>query len=188
MTSPAELVRELPDLVRPLRRVEYDRLVEAGAFGQERVELLDGVLVAMSPQDPLDADAVQWLARLISRSIGKEFDLRSQLPIAAGEASEPEPDLAIVPAGRYRDAHPVDALLVVEVARSSQLLDLGPKARVYAAAGVSEYWVVDLTAPEVVVHGEPSDAGFRSVSDHRGGVLRAWSVPAVAVDLVELFG
>lgn len=188
MASPAELVRNLPDLVRPLRRVEYDRLVQAGAFAHERVELLDGVLVVMSPQDPVHADAVQWLVRVLGQSIGKELDLRVQLPLAAGEASEPEPDIAIVPAGRYREGHPETAHLVIEVARSSQALDLGPKARLYAAAGVAEYWVVDLAAHAVIVHRGPSEAGFRTRSEQRDGVLGAESVPPVAVDLAELFG
>ncbi|MDP9405747.1 MAG: Uma2 family endonuclease [Actinomycetota bacterium] len=187
MSGTVELVAALGDRVRPLRRAEYERLVAAGAFAQERVELLRGTLVRMTPQDPAHADAVQWLARVVAASLPAHLDLRVQLPLAAGDDGEPEPDLAVVRAGRYRDAHPVSALLVVEVARGSHAVDLGPKVSTYAEAGVAEYWVVDLRARAVVVFREPEATGYRVRGEHRGGVLRPGPVPEVAVNVDELF-
>jgi Uma2 family endonuclease len=188
MTATAELVKSLADRVQPLRRAQYDRLVAEGAFGDERVELLQGVLVEMSPQDPRHADAVQWLARVLTRALPSDLDLRVQLPLAVGELSEPEPDLAVVPASRYRTAHPTSARLVIEVARSSQPVDLGPKVSLYAAAGIPEYWVVDLAKPALVVHLDPATDRYQRRAECRDGVLTAEAVPGLTVDLAELFG
>ncbi len=188
MSATVDVMRAVPGQVVPLRRADYDALVAAGAFTDDRVELLEGVLVAMSPQDPRHADAVRWLSRTLGRALPPELDLQVQLPLAAGDTSEPEPDLAVVPAGRYRDAHPDEPMLVIEVANTSQALDLGAKAALYARAGVPEYWVVDLPARAVVVHLDPAPAGYGHRTEHRGGVLAPVAVAAVAVDLGELFG
>jgi len=188
MSATTDVMRAVPGQVRPLRRVEYERLVADGAFGDDRVELLQGVLVEMTPQDPRHADAVQWLQRTLGRGLPAEFDLRVQLPLSAGPTSEPEPDLAVVPAGRYRAAHPDKPLLVVEVAPTSQALDLGAKALLYAGAGVPEYWVADLAAAALVVHREPSPSGYARRTEHRDGVVRAAILPGAPVDVGELFG
>jgi Uma2 family endonuclease len=107
----------LPETIRPLRRLEYERLVDLGVFGKdERVELLYGTLVSMSPQKPPHAWVLSWLPeRLIGALQGRAM-VRVQLPLALSEDSEPEPDIAVVPSANYREAHPSRAHLVVEVA------------------------------------------------------------------------
>ena len=88
-----------PERVRPLRRREYERLVEAGVFEDERVELLRGVLVEMSPQGEPHARITAWLAHRFARALAIDrFDVRSHSPFAATEDSMPEPD------SRSRDA------------------------------------------------------------------------------------
>ena len=91
---------------------------------------------------------------------------RVQLPFAATEHSEPEPDIAIVPADEPRDRHPERALLVIEVADAYARLDLVRKARIYAAAGVPAYWVIDINDEVVHVHAAPSAAGYATVTQH----------------------
>lgn len=186
--SVAEVAADLPDLVRPLRRAEYERLVAAGAFDDERIELLEGVLVRMTPQDPAHADAVGWLGEELTRQVRGAFRVRVASPLAQGDASVPEPDLAVVPAGRYRHARPERAVLAIEVARTSLRLDLGRKARLYARHGVEEYWVVDLTDRAVHVHRDARAGVWTHVEVVRSGVLASRAVPGVAVDLAELFG
>jgi Uma2 family endonuclease len=149
--------------LRPLLRTEYDELVETGALEGARVELLQGVLVEVTPQGVPHADVVTRLTRLLSPLFQQGYDLRVQLPLAAGPADEPEPDLAVVEHRDRRDAHPSTAALVVEVAHSSQRMDLGYKARLYASAGVPDYWVVDLAARRVLVHREPGADGYAAV-------------------------
>ena len=97
----------LDDQVRPLRRREYERLVELGAFEGERVELLYGRIVEMAPRGPDHAGAIQALTRLLVSRLTDRADVRVQLPFVAPDDSEPEPDIAVVPSG-----HPDQAFLL----------------------------------------------------------------------------
>jgi Uma2 family endonuclease len=176
---------ELPELLRPLRRAEYDQLVDQGAFDDEKLELIEGSLVEMSPEGTDHAWVIQKLTTLFARSLPTHLALRVTAPWAASERSEPEPDLAVVPAANYRRDHPATARLLVEVSRSSRRKDLGVKARVYAAAGVPEYWVVDLAREVVVRHTQPAPAGYGAVTTH--GPDETLEVEGVVVELAPLF-
>jgi Uma2 family endonuclease len=149
--------------VRPLRRSEYDRLVALGLFEDERLELLDGRLVLMSPQGHAHAFSVRKLNTFLVPQLAGRAEVQVQGPIAASDDSEPEPDLAVVEPGDYLDDHPRSAHLVIEVADSSRPTDLGTKARLYAAMSVPEYWVVDVSRGEIVVHRDPADDRYREI-------------------------
>ena len=178
--------------VRPLRRSEYDKLVDDGCFEDEPVELLWGNLVRMNPQRSAHAAAVQYLTELFVLAVApkKRATVRIQSPFAATDDSEPEPDVAIVPLGAYRDAHPTEALLIVEVAETSLKADRA-KAAIYAAAGVPEYWIVNLTNDTVEVHRQPviEEARYASVITHGSDAeLPVAAVPDCTLRLLELFG
>src|SRR5947207_9616695 len=96
-----EMAAPVPDSIRPLRRAEYDRLVELGAFESERIELLDGALVTMSPTYAPHSSAVQKLNELLVLALAGKAAIRPQLPFAASELSEPEPDIVLAPPGDY---------------------------------------------------------------------------------------
>src|SRR4051794_7475291 len=91
--------------LRPLKRAEYDRLVELGCFEHEKIELLDGQLIAMSPQGPAHMDVTTTLTMLFAQAVGNRALVRVQGPFAASDDSEPEPDLALVPNQDYSRAH-----------------------------------------------------------------------------------
>lgn len=129
---------------RPLRREEYDRLVEQGCFEDERVELLHGMLITMSPQGPRHATVIENLTMLLVPAVLGRARVRVQSPLAASDDSEPEPDLSMVAPGPRPHGHPHTALLVVEVAETSLAKDRQIKAGIYVACGVPEYWVVNL--------------------------------------------
>src|SRR5262245_3626368 len=115
-----------PDVaIRPLRRVEYDKLVELGVFQGEHIELLEGRLVHMSPIGPPHSSTLDKLAALCFRQLGDRARIRIQSAFAALDTSEPEPDLAIVPLGSYETEHPRSAELIIEVAESSLAYDRG---------------------------------------------------------------
>jgi Uma2 family endonuclease len=156
-----DTARLAPERPRPLRRTEYERLVEAGSFVDERIELLEGVLVSMSPQGTEHADLVSRLAMIFMRLMGDRVVIRSHSPFAASDDSEPEPDLALVPPGDYRRTHPTQAFLIVEVAESSLRKDSGIKAGLYARSHVAEYWIVDLNARSVIVHGASDGSTYQ---------------------------
>ena len=142
----------------------YWRLVDEGVISpDDRVELLEGVIVSMSPQDPPHAFAVGNLTRLLIAAVGDDAAVRVQLPLDVSELSTPEPDLAVV-AGRHEDyvaAHPTSALLVIEVADSSLLQDRLTKGPIYAAGGIGEYWLVNLRDRCIEVHRNPDRAQRR---------------------------
>jgi Uma2 family endonuclease len=132
--------------------------VELGVFqADERLELLDGVLVVREPQGVPHASAIRRAIAALRAVFGADWQIDSQLPIALDDDSEPEPDVAVVPGDphAYRAAHPTRAVLIVEVAASSYRIDREYKASLYARAGIAEYWIVDVVQNDLEVHREP---------------------------------
>ncbi len=128
---------------------EYARMGEAGIFApDERVELLEGEIIPVSPQDPRHASRVARMNTLLVRCFGDSHEIRVQLPLTLGSQSEPEPDFAVVPFAVADQAtrHPDTADLVIEVANTSLSFDRNEKASLYAKAGVPEYWLLNLNA------------------------------------------
>jgi Uma2 family endonuclease len=151
---------------RPLRRVEYDKLIELGAFQNERIELLEGVLVPMSPIGPPHSSTVQKLTALLVPLFAGRATVRIQSPIAALELSEPEPDVAIVPLGDYDTAHPDVVDLLIEVAEFSLAVDRGVKLRLYAACAIPEYWIVNLVERHVEVYTDPKNGAYANANHY----------------------
>src|SRR4029077_12696675 len=149
MIDPAVLATET---VRPLRRDEYDRLVALGYFEDEKIELLDGLLIAMSPAGAAHMYVITKLNMLFAPAVGKRALVRVQGPFAASDTSEPEPDLALVPNEDHSRDHASQAFLLVEVAESSLRKDRVVKASLYARAGIPEYWIVNLRERVIEVH------------------------------------
>jgi Uma2 family endonuclease len=126
---------------RNFSRREYDSMVRAGILGEdERLELIGGRIIAMSPEGPLQAGAIDLCAEALRRVFGAGHTVRVQHPLAIDPDDEPEPDVAVVRGGprEHLADHPHEAVLVVEVAESSLEYDRGEKARLYARAGFPE--------------------------------------------------
>jgi Uma2 family endonuclease len=181
---------------RRWRRVEYERLVDLGVFVGERLELLDGVLLVREPQGSAHAAIVTKIGRVLASAFGGGWHPRLHSPLALGEDSEPEPDVAVV-AGEPQDyiaAHPSTAALVVEVADSSLRLDRRFKAAVYARADLREYWIVNLVEGALEVHREPQPAAdtadawiYRSVDVLRPPVtVTPRAAPAARIPVADL--
>ena len=128
-------------------REEYEKMVSAGVFHPEdRLELVNGEILEMAPQSSPHATAISLVSEALSTVYTPGFVLRVQVPIALGEASEPEPDIAVV-RGQPRDYlahHPTTAALIVEVSDSSLGYDREHKKGLYAASGIPEYWILNL--------------------------------------------
>jgi Uma2 family endonuclease len=152
----------------PMTRAEYEALVRRGALEDARVELLYGRLVSMSPQGEPHTYSVSQLMTLLVRALGDRARVRVQAPFSAPDESEPEPDVAVVAPGDYLDGHPRGAFLIVEVAETSLARDR-VKASLYAAAGVTEYWIVNLPDQVIEVHRKPEAEGYAVVSRHGRG-------------------
>jgi Uma2 family endonuclease len=173
--------------IRPLKRVEYDQLAAAGRFEDERVELLLGAVVPMSPIDMAHNEAVSWLNVQLGRQLGPRALVRVQSSFAASDVSEPEPDVAVIPDRRYWDAHPDHAYLVVEVARTSRAKDRGVKSRVYGFAHVDEYWIVDHTKGVVEVRRDRDDGEWRTITTYaRGEIIGMLAFPDVRIAVSDV--
>jgi Uma2 family endonuclease len=182
------MAMSLPERVRPLRRVEYDQLVALGVFENEHIELLDGMLVAMSPIGPPHSSAVQKLTLVLVRALGERAVIRPQCPFAALEHSEPEPDLVVAPLSDYDTAHPGEAYLIIEVAESSLKQDRGIKQRIYAECGVPEYWIVNLVDRRIEVYTDPDEGAYRSTALFaRGESITLTRFPDVQVRVEDIF-
>ncbi len=116
----------------------------------------------MSPKSPAHENAIAWLVDWLLTHLDHIRYQHRACGALTIDTSEPEPDLMIVERPTPRDAHPSNALLVVEVALSSKERDLAVKPDLYAGA-VEEYWVVDLQARHVVVHRDGADGAYRQV-------------------------
>ena len=172
------------EVIRPLRRVEYDQLIALGAFEDEKIELLDGEMVAMSPIGVGHNSAVQKLNELLVLALSGRASVRCQSSFAASELSEPEPDFAIVPRGDYDLDHPSQAHLIIEVAESSLVKDRGRKLRLYASCQVPEYWVVNLVERCIEVYREVEGGSYAHVERYERGQsvhLLAFSDVSIAV-------
>lgn len=159
---------------RPLTVDEVVRMSEAGIIGEtERVELVDGALIRMSPEGPDHAKAAAVLTTRLARTYPAGFEVRSQSTLPLGEHVLLEPDVFVARGhddwGRFPSADQV--VLVVEVARTSVRRDRTQKAALYAAWGAAVYWIVDLGRREVVVHIEPGPRGYGHVGAVRDGAL-----------------
>ena len=149
-----------PDLeLKRWTRAEYEQLIAQGVFmPDDRVELIDGLLIVAEPQSAYHYTAVGLVARALAHAFGPEWDVRTQGPVALDDTSEPEPDVAVV-RGDIRDyttAHPTDPVLVVEVTFSSVALDRRYKSSLYARARRPEYWVLNLIDHVLEVRREPA--------------------------------
>ena len=136
-------------------RLEYERLVDLGAFGPgDRIELVGGDLLVREPQGSPHMTAIGLAEDALRAAFGAGWIIRTQGPIALDDESEPEPDVAVVSGSRrhYAAAHPTQPVLVVEVAESSLASDREWKGSLYARALVPEYWIVNLVDCELEVH------------------------------------
>jgi Uma2 family endonuclease len=174
---------------RRLKRSEFQELVRLGAFDDERVELLYGVIVEMTSGDPEHAHPIQELNRLLLRQLNDRAIVRIQLDYLAAGESEPVPDIAIVPLANYRHAHPDRAHCIIEVAYSSVRKDRLLKTPLYAASSVAEYWIVNVNEACFEVFRDSDGTRYRSESRYGVGDLVALEAfPDVTLSVAELFG
>ena len=174
---------------------EFDRMIRRGVFVRprnRRIELIRGALRQMSPPGPTHEAAVDKLTRWsIEHTDGDEVCVRVQNSIGLPELnSAPQPDIAWVRTGAYEKKRPEseDVLLVIEVSNSSLNYDKGKKARLYAEAGVADYWVVNLRDACLEVFRDPQDGEYGSqVIIDRYGRVSPLAFPKLKLALTQLF-
>ncbi|MFV9504788.1 MAG: Uma2 family endonuclease [Oscillochloridaceae bacterium umkhey_bin13] len=173
---------------------EYSRMLAAGVLRpDERVELLDGAIVEMSPIGPLHAAIVSRLYEILLRRLPPTYQVRAQQPIRLSLHSEPEPDLAVV-IGRvdyYATAHPTpaDVRLVIEVADTTLTFDRGIKLALYATAALTEVWIVDVAGQQIEQYTDPDHGQYRSKQTYgHGQELVLPTTPSIVLSIDAMLG
>lgn len=138
-------------------REEYYRMAEIGLFEGKRVELIEGQVIEMSAMKSPHVTGVTLAAEVLRVAFGEEWFVRVQAPLAIGVGGDPEPDIAVI-AGSirdYKDEHPKNADLVVEVSDTTLKYDRKRKASLYARAWIDEYWIINLKQRQLEVFRDP---------------------------------
>jgi Uma2 family endonuclease len=171
---------------------EYHRMAEAGILHEDdRVELIEGEIVEMSPIGGRHAKCVIELMRLLVPVVGEEARVSPQNPVRLGDYGEPQPDIAVLRISeRYRAgelSESEDVLLLVEVSDTSLRYDREIKLPLYARAVVREVWIVDLANEAIERHTEPTGDSYRLTERaRRGETLRSKALPELVVPVDAL--
>lgn len=165
---------------------DFTRLAEAGLFApDERVELIDGEIFKVSPQNPPHASVTNRLATLLIRGVKADVSVRVQSPAVIGRYSQLEPDVLVARASddEYATAHPTveDVLVAVEVSDSTYVFDRNRKLAVYATEGVAALWIVDVRRNRIEMFSTPEAGEYRTAQiAERGDTV---TVPGTEVAL-----
>ena len=175
---------------------EYYRKADMGMFDDCHVELIEGVVIEMSPMNSAHRTSVVLSSEALRRGFLQGYFVCTQCPIRLLDASEPEPDVAVIPgaARDYANAHPATAVRIVEVAETSLERDRTIKAGLYASVGIADYWIVNLVDKQLEVHRRPVADGSHP-SGHRydevttlkpGDTVSPLAAPQATITVAEL--
>ena len=173
---------------------QYHRMVESGILCEnDRVELIRGEIVEMSPIGRRHAACVKRLNRLFYRKLGDSVLIGVQDPVELDETSEPQPDVVLLQprADFYETAHPQpkDIVLIVEVADTTVQYDREVKVLLYAETNIAEVWLVDINGQCVEVYREPTPKGYQTIQKFvRGQRLSIQAFPDVMITVDEILG
>lgn len=171
---------------------DYYKMAEVGILGaNDRVELIDGQVVEMSPNGPRHAATVYAFDSVLKNALGIRAMVRVQLPVHIDEYNEPEPDIAIVVPrdDRYVGAHPTpgEVVLLVEVSESTLAFDRDVKAPLYAIAGIAEYWIADRMSDQIRIFRNPEEDRYRTVQAvGPGGTVAIQAFGGIALRVSDL--
>lgn len=186
------MARELAK--HPITADEYERMGEAGIFEPgARLELIEGEIYQMSPIGSPHAGCVAALTFFLSRLAQRNFIVHVQNPVRLNDFSEAQPDLALL---RWRDdfyrhGHPSpgDVLLIVEVADTTVETDRAVKLPLYARAGISEVWLVNLPAERIELYAAPAGGTYQTVKYFkRGEHAESQTLADVKIAVAEILG
>ena len=179
---------------RRFTTADYHRMAESGVLTEDdRVELIDGEILEMSPIGRKHAACVDRVAHLFFRRLGERTIVRVQGPVVLSEHAEPQPDIALLRPRTdfYAAAHPTPEaiLLVVEVADSSAEFDRQVKAPLYARSGIPELWLVELDRSHVAVYRDPTSDGYGTTHVlGQGDAISPLAFPDLQIAVAEILG
>ena len=173
---------------------QYYRMAEVGLLTpKDRVELIEGEIVEMSPVGCTHAGTVDRSSTFLMRKLSDAVQVRVQNPVRLSDFSEPQPDIALLKPRKdfYSNSHPTpdDVLVVIEVADTSVDYDRNVKLPLYARAGIPEAWLMVLPKELIEVHSQPKDGKYQKVQRlKRGKTLVSLTIPTFSCKVEELLG
>jgi Uma2 family endonuclease len=171
---------------------EYHHMIEAGILTEkERVELINGEILEMSPIGNEHSACVKRLNALFNKLLGEKVIVSVQDPVQMGDLSEPEPDIAILkPVEDFyatRRPTPADTLLIIEVADTPFDYDREIKLPLYAESGVPEYWIVNLANKEIEAHRSPAGDIYKIREIARLGDVATFHTLSLSIEVKNIF-
>ncbi|HEY9662813.1 MAG TPA: Uma2 family endonuclease [Allocoleopsis sp.] len=173
---------------------QYHQMIESGILtDRDRVELIKGEIIEMSPVGRRHAACVDRLTELFVLRLTSRAIVRTQNPIRLSDDSEPQPDLALL---RRRDdfyetghPKPEDIFLVIEVSDTTVDFDREIKIPTYAEEGIAEAWLIDLNAQIIEVYQQPVPSGYQSKQQFdRGQSITLPGFSGIQFDVEQLLG
>jgi Uma2 family endonuclease len=173
---------------------QYERMIETGILTKyDRVELIEGEIVEMSPIGSGHASCVARLTSLLGEKLVRRAIVWGQSPIRLGDSSEPQPDISLL---KWRDDFyglslptPDDVLLLIEVSDATLKYDRQVKMPLYAREGIEEFWVVNLQDDEIEIYTRPSGGAYQLVRRAgRGETVNSENVPGLALEVNAVLG
>ena len=172
--------------------VEYHKMAEVGILtSEDKVELLNGEIIKMSPIGSLHAGYVNILNELFTDALGKKVHVQTQSPVSLGKFSEPEPDLMILK--RRKDHYltrlprPKDVYMVVEVSDTTLEKDRKVKAPLYAKAGIPEYWILNVIEKQLELFSNPQNGKYEQESIIKGKNLAHFDAFDIDIKASDVF-
>jgi Uma2 family endonuclease len=173
--------------VKRWTRDEYYKMGDAGLFEGKRVELIDGEIIEMSPANHPHVLALSKTTNVLMYIFSGRYWVRSQAPLLITGTSEPEPDVAVVAGAMTEHSdHPRTALLVVEVADSTLAYDRSTKASLYAAAGIQEYWILNLVDRQLEIYRDPKGSYASKTFLKDGASVTPLAAPQAVIAISDL--
>lgn len=173
---------------------DYYRMIEAGILSEDdRVELIEGEVIRMSPIGKFHAACVKRLNELLVFLAGRTATVSVQDPVRLNDFSEPEPDIAVLKrrSDFYASGHPTpeDVLLILEVGNSSIQHDRMTKIPLYGRAGIPEVWLVDLGRDLIEIYTDPMGGRYQDFREaKRGETLTLSALPDVVINVEDVLG
>ncbi|MDX6378983.1 MAG: hypothetical protein QOI57_7 [Rubrobacteraceae bacterium] len=195
MVYPTPKQKDAPIQIQKRRSTvdEYYRMAEIGILSEDdRVELIEGEIIDMAPMGDRHANCLRRLDTLLNRRLRETALVSTQCPIHINDLTEPEPDIALL---KMRDdfyaEHPraQDVLVAIEVSYPSAEYDRGVKLPLYARAGITEAWLVDLIEETIEVYTQPVNGEYRRTERvKRGEPLASLAVPGLELAVNDVLG
>jgi Uma2 family endonuclease len=168
---------------------DYHTIINTGLLVERRVELLNGLIVQMSPESPLHADLNRTIANKFRLALGNQVIVSEGKPVTISDYSEPESDIALLKPASYRFSHPTanDIYLIIEFANTSLDKDTQEKRVAYAEAGIEDYWVANLRDRLLIVYRRPLDGDYQTQQQLTSGVISPLVFPSLTIKVSDFF-